>query len=67
VDPFSPEADPRHADAQDEARVGRRTLLLTLAVVPVGAAACTQVAPACPTLPQDAGRCPHRFCRYSRG
>jgi hypothetical protein len=68
VDPFSPEADPgRHEE--DEARVGRRTVLLSLAVLPAvtaGAAGCTTVAPACPTQPL-AGGCPHRFCRYHRG
>jgi hypothetical protein len=65
IDPFSPEADPLREE--QDARLGRRTLLVTLAVLPVGVAACTHVAPACPTLPLDAERCVHRFCRYHRG
>ena len=67
VDPFSDEADPgRH---EEEARVGRRTVLFSLAVLPAVTAAvagCTTVAPACPTQ-SLAGACPHRFCRYHRG
>jgi hypothetical protein len=67
VDPFSPDADPGRDE--EAARLGRRTVLVSLAVLPAlasGLAACTSVAPACPTQPLS-GACPHRFCRYHRG
>jgi hypothetical protein len=63
VDPFSPEADPGREE--EAARVGRRTVLVSLAVLPALGTACTGIVPACPTQPL-AGACPHRFCRYHR-
>jgi hypothetical protein len=63
-DPFSAEADP----SRDEApRLGRRTLVVALAVLPAAASACTHPHPACPTAPEDAEHCRHRFCRYHGG
>jgi hypothetical protein len=64
IDPFSEEADPRHAD-----KPGRRAVLRTLAVIPAvaTAAGCIHPAPACPAQPEHQERCRHRFCRYHRG
>jgi hypothetical protein len=82
MDPFSPEADPgreqeeqaRSARPQGTdgkhdhaARVGRRTLMTALAVLPAAAAACTHPRPACPSVVGEPERCAHRFCRYHRG
>jgi hypothetical protein len=62
TDPFSEDADPLRDEA--ELRVARRTLIVALALVPAAAAGCTHPRPACPTLPDEAERCLHRFCRY---
>jgi hypothetical protein len=64
IDPFSPEADPGRRE--DDARVGRRAVVVALTVLPAAASACTHAHPACPTLPEAAERCTHRFCRYHR-
>jgi hypothetical protein len=66
MDPFSPEADPGR-EPEDAARLGRRTVMAVLAVLPAVASACTHPRPACPTVATDAERCAHRFCRYHRG
>ena len=39
IDPFSPEADPGHRE--EDARVGRRAVVVALAVLPAAASACT--------------------------
>jgi hypothetical protein len=65
-DPFSPEADPGR-DEQETLRLSRRTLMVAAAVTPALAAGCTHPRLACPTLPDDAERCTHRFCRYHHG
>ena len=49
--------------------LGRRQVVLALAILPAAAAVsgCVRVAPACPTQSNDPYRCRHRFCRHYGG